>query len=139
VEFVVEPLPAPAIVRPEHERQALYVRLTAPRAPTSRLIAVLPEAGAAVRATLEAAREQSEPVRRAVIVGVDAALMAAAAHRELALSAFVDVVRALTDAGVPFLWRTRAGIEAGGLPPALALRPCCRRASVHRRARHRDG
>lgn len=120
MEFVVEPLPAAALVRPEHERHALYVRLTAPRAATSRLVAVLPEAGATVRATIEAALEQNEPVRRTVIVGVDAAFVAHAAHRELALAAFVDVVRALTDAGVPFLWRTRAGVEPGGLPPALA-------------------
>jgi hypothetical protein len=120
VDFVSEPLPSQALVCPDHERGVLYVRLTATRAPGSRMVAVLPEAGAAVRSAVEAAAG-GEPVRRAVIVGVDVAFAAVdASGRNLALDAFVDVVRALTDAGVPFLWRTRAGIAAGGLPPLVA-------------------
>lgn len=122
LEFVREPLPVPSLVRPDHERDVLYVRLTAGRAPASRVVAVLPDAGDAVRAVLEQARERGEPVHRAVVVGVDVVLGAAddSSGVDDARAAFVDVVRALTDASVPFLWRTRAGIEAGGLPPAIA-------------------
>lgn len=122
VEFVVEPLGTPTLVRPDHELDVLYVRLTAPRALASRIIAVHPEAGAAVTQALRAAAERDEHVHRAVVVGADAIFAApVAAHgRAEALAAFVDVIRALTDAGLPFVWRTRAGIEAGGLPPTLA-------------------
>ncbi len=121
VEFVVENLATPTLVRPDHELDVLYVRLTAPRAPASRIIAVLPQAGEAVAQALAAARERGEHVRRAVIVGVDAAFAdVAAPGRDHAITAFIDVVRALTDDGVHFVWRTRAGIEPGGMPPTLA-------------------
>jgi hypothetical protein len=120
VEFVVEPLPSPSIVRPEHERHVLYVRLTAPRAAGSRVVALQPTAGEAVRDALEHAQKSDEPVQRAVLVGVDAVFVGDAVGHDAAVAAFVDVVRAFTDAGVPFLWRTRAGIEPGGLPPSVA-------------------
>jgi hypothetical protein len=120
VEFVIEPLPVPALVRPEHERHVLYVRLTAPRAAGSRLIAVLPNAAEAVRTALEEAQADQQPVRRAVVVGVDAAFAPDRTHEDRALQAFVDVVRALSDAGIPFVWRTRAGIEPGMVPPSVA-------------------
>lgn len=121
VEFVVEPLPTPTLVRPDHELDVLYVRVMAPRAPASRVIAVLPHAGHAVRDVLGAAADRDEPVRRAVVVGADAVFAepAASGHAD-AIAAFVDVVRALTDAAVPFVWRTRAGIDPGGLEPAIA-------------------
>lgn len=122
LEFVREPLAVPSLVRPDHERDVLYVRLTAPRAAASRVVAVLPDAGAAITAILEQARDRGEPVHRAVVVGVDALLSAHddCAGLDDARAALVDVIRALTDAHVPFLWRTRAGIEAGGLPPGIA-------------------
>jgi hypothetical protein len=120
LEFVVEPLPSPSIVRPEHERAVLYVRLTAPRATGSKVVALQPAAGHAVRAALDDAQKNHDHVARAVLVGVDAAFVPDAVGRDAAVAAFVDVIRAFTDAGVPFLWRTRAGIEAGGLPPAVA-------------------
>jgi len=120
MEFVTEPLPTPSIVRPEHERQVLYVRLTAPRAAGSKMVALQPGAAQAVRAALDDGHKNHDPVQRAVLVGVDAAFVSDAVGRDAAIAAFVDVVRAFTDAGVPFLWRTRAGIETGGLPPAVA-------------------
>jgi hypothetical protein len=120
VEFVVEALPSPSIVRPEHDRQVLYVRLTAPRAAGSKIVALQPALAQAVRSALHDGEKNHDPVQRAVLVGVDAVFVADAAGRDIAIAAFVDVVRTLTDAGIPFLWRTRAGIEAGGLPPALA-------------------
>jgi len=122
LEFVREPLSVASLVRPDHERDVLYVRLTAPRAPGSRVIAVVPDAGAAVREVLDQARERGEAVTRAVIVGVDVILAASddSPGVDDARSAFVDVIRAFTDAHVPFLWRTRAGIETGGLVPAIA-------------------
>lgn len=122
LEFVQEPLPVPSLVRPDHERDVLYVRLTAPRAPGSRVVAVIPDVAAAIADVLAAAVARGEPVHRAVIVGVDVVLAAGddSPGRADAVAAFVDVVRAFTDAHVPFLWRTRAGIEAGGLPPTVA-------------------
>lgn len=121
VEFIVEPLPTPTLVRPDHELDVLYVRLTAPRAPASRVIAVLPQAGDAVRDVLAHAADRDEPVRRAVVVGADALFGdARAPRRDEAVEAFIDVIRALTDAGLPFVWRTRAGIDTGGLEPAIA-------------------
>lgn len=121
VEFVVEPLPTPTLVRPDHELDVLYVRLTAPRAPASRVVAVLPQAGPAITAVLDDAAARGEPVHRAVVVGADALFLepGAPGHAE-AVAAFVDVIRALTDAAIPFVWRTRAGIEPGGLFPAVA-------------------
>lgn len=122
VEFVVEPLPTPTLVRPEHELDVLYVRLMAPRAPASRIVAVMPHAGAAVTAALDGADARGEVVRRAVVVGADALFSEprAPGHDD-AIAAFVDVIRALTDATIPFVWRTRAGIEPGGLLPPLAV------------------
>ncbi len=122
LEFVREPLAVPSLVRPDHERDVLYVRLTAGRTAASRVIAVLPDAGSAVATIVEQARERGEPVHRAVVVGIDVLLSApdSSPGLEDARAAFVDVLRALTDAGVPFLWRTRAGIDAGGLPPGIA-------------------
>jgi hypothetical protein len=120
VQFIVEPLSAPSLVRPDHERGVLYVRLTAPRASDPQTVAVLPDASSRVRAALEEGLDNQEPVQRAVLVGVDGAFAVDAIHRELALAAFVEVVRALTDMGVSFVWRTRAGIGAGGLPTTFA-------------------
>ena len=121
-ELVHETLPVPSLVRPDHERDVLYIRLTAPRTPGSHVVAVVPDAGAAVAAVLAQARERGEPVHRAVVVGVDVLLGAPedSVGLQEARATFVDVVRALTDAEVSFLWRTRAGIEAGGLPPVIA-------------------
>jgi hypothetical protein len=118
VEFVIEPLLAPALVRPEHERHVLFVRLTAPRTAGSRVVAVAPDVGGAVRAAL--AQTEDGPVRRGVIVGADALFVEGADARDRALAAFVDVVRAFVDAGTPFVWRTRAGVGQGGLPPVVA-------------------
>jgi hypothetical protein len=83
-------------------------------------VAVLPAAADAVRTAVLDAHRANEPIRRAVLVGVDAAFVVDAVHREVALAAFVEVIRAFTDAGIPFLWRTRAGIAPAGLPPAVA-------------------
>ncbi|MDP2340572.1 MAG: hypothetical protein Q8O67_06425 [Deltaproteobacteria bacterium] len=121
LELVHETLSVPSLVRPDHERDVLYIRLTAPRAQGSRIVAVVPDAGAAVAAVLSQARERGEPIHRAVVVGVDALLSCEACPGlEEARATFVDVVRALTDAQIAFLWRTRAGIDAGGLPPGIA-------------------
>lgn len=121
VEFVLEPLATPSLVRPDHEQDVLYVRLTAPRAAASRIVAVHPNPGASVTAALDAAAARGEHVRRAVVVGADALFAAPTAPgRDAAVDAFVDVIRALTDAGLPFVWRTRAGIEPGALPPTIA-------------------
>lgn len=115
MEVVVEPLAAPAVVCPAHDPHTLYVRLTSPRPGAAGVVAVLPEAGTAVRDTLASHAD----VRRGVIVGADAVFAADAAGRDLAVAALVDVVRAFTDAAAPFVWRTRGGIDQGGLPPAL--------------------
>jgi hypothetical protein len=116
VDFVVEPLATPAVVRPDHDPHVLYVRLTAPCPGRAGRIAVLPGAGEVVRSAFASA----EPPRRGVLVGADALFLADAEGRGVALDALVDVIRAFTDAGVPFVWRTRGGIDHGGLPPALA-------------------
>jgi len=121
VEFVLEPLATPSLVRPDHEPEVLYVRLTAPRAAASRIVSVHPAPGAAVTTALDDAAARGDHVRRAVVVGADAMFADLnALGRDAAIAAFVDVVRALTDAGLPFVWRTRAGIEPGTLPPTLA-------------------
>lgn len=121
LELVHESLPVPSLVRPDHEREVLYIRLTAPRAQGSRVVAVVPAAGAAVAAVLSQARDRREPVQRAIVVGVDALLTnEGSPGLEEARATFVDVIRVLTDAQVSFLWRTRAGIDAGGLPPGIA-------------------
>lgn len=117
MEFISEPLASAALVRPDHEPDVLYIRLTAPRAPGSRVVAVVPGAGDAVRAALA-----QGGVHRAVVVGADALFAAGAEEApgyQLAIETFVDVVRAFTDAGVHFVWRTRAGIQHG-LPPLIA-------------------
>lgn len=116
LEFVVEPLASAALVRPEHEPDVLFLRLTGSRAPASRIMAVLPNAGDAVKGALA-----HGGVHRGVIVGADAIFFADEnAHgRHHAIDAFVDVVRAFTDANIPFVWRTRAGID-GTLLPAIA-------------------
>ncbi len=124
LEFVHETLPVPSLVRPDHERDVLYIRLSAPRTRGSDVVAVLPAAGDAVAAIVHQAKERGEPVHRAVIVGADALLLPEGTDvpqgLEEARSTFVDVIGALADAHVSFLWRTRAGIEAGGLPPLIA-------------------
>lgn len=125
-EFVHETLPVQSLVRPDHERDVLYLRLSAntQRAgdvPGSKVIAVVPAAGAAVAAVLQQAVDRGDPVHRVVIVGADALFRSDdAPGLQQARATFVDVIRALTDAQVAFLWRTRAGIEAGGLPPSIA-------------------
>jgi DNA repair photolyase len=120
LEFVVEPLTVPSVVRPDHERGVLYVRLAAPS--SSSRVSVLPAAAEAVAADLERARWEGAPVQRAVLVGadsiVDPAATSAPGH-EAALGALVDVIRAFAAAKVPFVWRTRGGI-ADQLPHALA-------------------
>ena len=121
VEFVLEPLATPSLVRPDHEPEVLYVRLSAPRSPASKIMSVHPASGAAVTAALDDAAARGDHLRRAVVVGTDSLFAdIAALGRDGAIAAFVDVVRALTDAGLPFVWRTRAGIEPGTLPPTLA-------------------
>lgn len=121
VEFVLEPLATPSLVRPDHEPDVLYVRLTAPRAPGSKIVAVHPASGDAVRAVLDDDAGHGNLLRRAVLVGADAMFAEPdAVGRDAAIAAFVDVVRVLTDAGLSFVWRTRAGIEPGALPPTLA-------------------
>ena len=121
VEFVLEPLATPSLVRPDHESEVLYVRLTAPRTAGARLVSVHPAPGAAVTVALQDASGRGDHVRRAVVVGADVIFAElGAVGRDAAIAAFVDVVRALTDSGLPFVWRTRAGIEPGTLPPTLA-------------------
>ena len=123
LEFVREPLPVPSVMRPEEERLVLYVRLAAARASSSRVMAVLPNAGAVVARSLRAADLEGEPIERAVIVGVDALFVPQARLApgyEDALTAFVDVLRAFTDASVPFVWRTRGGVGEGGMPHLVA-------------------
>lgn len=121
VEFVLEPLATPSLVRPDHEPEVLYVRLTAPRSPSSKIMSVHPASGAAVAAALDDAAARGDQLRRAVVVGADSMFAdVGAVGRDAAIAAFVDVVRALTDAALPFVWRTRAGIEPGLLPPTLA-------------------
>src|SRR4051812_48586930 len=47
MQFVVEPLRAPSVVRPAHEPQVVYVRVAAP-AKADGVVAVLPDVAAAV-------------------------------------------------------------------------------------------
>jgi hypothetical protein len=118
LEFVVEPLQAPSIVRPEHEPHVLYVRLAAPH---GRSIAVLPAPGAAIAAELERARQAGAAVERAVLVGADSIVDPRAPGRaghDVALAHLVEAIGAFARAGVPFVWRTRGGID-GPIPHAL--------------------
>lgn len=125
LEFVVEPLSAPSLVRPPHESHVLYVRLAA-AAPTSdraerRRVAVLPAPAASIVAEVERARAEGRPVQRAVLVGADsivdprAALAPGYAH---ALAALVEAIGAFGAARLPFVWRTRGGVD-GPIPHAL--------------------
>ncbi len=117
--FVVEPLKVPSIVRPSHEPQVLYVRLAAPA--QAGTVAVLPGVGAAIVEEISRAARQSVKVQRAVLVGADSILDPAAedaAGREEALAALVDAFAAFRAARLPFVWRTRGGID-GPLPHAL--------------------
>ncbi|MBI1947298.1 MAG: hypothetical protein HYS27_16510 [Deltaproteobacteria bacterium] len=125
VTFAVEPLGVPSVVRPTHEPQVLYVRLAAPAGigeDGERRISVLPDPAAAVQAAIQAAAREGTKVERAVLVGTDSVLDPAAARapgHEAALAALVEVVRALTSESLPFVWRTRGGID-GPAPHALA-------------------
>lgn len=130
LEFVVEPLSAPSLVRPSHESHVLYVRLAAPSAGSTpaatsgrgrRHISVLPTPGAAIAAEITRARVEGTPVQRAVLVGADAIVdprAAQAAGAAEALAALVEAIDAFTTEKLPFVWRTRGGID-GAIPHAL--------------------
>lgn len=120
LEFIVEPLSVPSIVRPAHEPQVLYVRLAAP-AGQGRL-AVLPDAGEAIAAHIAGGRQTGKRVARGVLVGADGLLdprVAGAAGHEAALAQLVGAIAAFAEARVPLVWRTRGGID-GPIPAALA-------------------
>ncbi len=125
VAFAMEPLGVPSVVRPTHEPQVVYVRLAAPAGAGEdgeRRVAVLPDPAAALRAALEAAAREGTQVERAVVVGTDAILDPAAAHalgHDAALAALVELIGALAAAKLPFVWRTRGGLD-GPAPHALA-------------------
>lgn len=120
LEFIVEPLGVPSAVRPAHEPHVLYVRLAAPAGAGK--VAVLPDAGAAISAELALGIQQGKKIARGVIVGADSIVephaLAQAGH-EAALAQLVAAIRAFADAGVPFVWRTRGGLN-GPIPPSLA-------------------
>jgi hypothetical protein len=115
---VHEPLGVPAVVRPTHEPHVLYIRVAALRSPASRMVSVDGELAIQVR---QALRTDGLAVERAVIVGADAVVRAGPAEdgsANLGIIALVEVIRALTDAEVPFVWRTRAGLSG---PTAVEL------------------
>lgn len=142
LEFVVEPLSAPSLVRPSHESHVLYVRLAAPSSGSSgsagssgssgsspaatsgrgrRHVSVLPTPGAAIAAEITRARAEGTPVLRAVLVGADAIVDPRAAHAPgsaEALAALVEAIGAFTAEKLPFVWRTRGGID-GAIPHAV--------------------
>jgi hypothetical protein len=119
--FVVEPLPTPSVVRPSHEPGVVYVRVAAP---LDDRIAVLPEPAALVSAAIAQARAEGRRLDRGVVVGADHFFDAAAEHapgRNDALAALVEVFACFQKEGVPFVWRTRAGLPAQApLPPVIA-------------------
>ncbi|MCC7110052.1 MAG: hypothetical protein IT382_12235 [Deltaproteobacteria bacterium] len=123
--FTVEPLGVPSVVRPTHEPHVLYVRLAAPAGSGEdgeRRVTVLPQPAAEVRAALEAAAREGVSVERAVLVGADSILDPAAQRapgHDAALGALVELIGALSAARLPFVWRTRGGID-GPAPHALA-------------------
>ncbi len=125
VAFAMEPLGVPSVVRPDHEPRVVYLRLAAPAGTGEdgeRRVAVLPAPAAALRAALEAADREGTVVERAVLVGTDAILDPEAARapgHELAIAAIVELIEALVAAKLPFVWRTRGGID-GPAPHALA-------------------
>jgi hypothetical protein len=120
LEFIVEPLSVPSAVRPAHEPHVLYVRLAAPAGPGK--IAVLPDAGGAISAEIALGIQQGKKIARGVIVGADSIVepraLAQEGH-EAALGQLVAAIRAFAEAGVPFVWRTRGGLD-GPIPPVLA-------------------
>jgi hypothetical protein len=91
MEFVAAPLPVPSLARPVSE-STLYIRVSAPVRPS----------------------DARTPAQVAVLEAASAAVRA-----ELQ-AALTDVFDALADEGVPFVWRTRAGIK-DALPPGLAV------------------
>ncbi len=118
LQFVVEPLSVPSAVRPVHEPDVLYVRLTAPAGDGR--IAVLPEAARAIACAL--APSGGRRAARGVLVGADVLLQPRAvggAGYPEALAQLVGAIGAFVELGVPFVWRTRGGIE-GPLPATLA-------------------
>jgi hypothetical protein len=118
--FDVETLGVEALARPAHEPDVLYVRIAAPRAQGQ--VAVLPDAGARVARELGVARDEGHVVKRAVVVGADSFFVVGAETapgRDDALHALESVFHALRGAGVPFVWRTRAGLTVP-LPGSLA-------------------
>jgi hypothetical protein len=120
--IAVEPLPTPSLVRPPHEPGVLYVRVAAPvhSGGGTPHIAVLPDAGATVAKELAEGLRMGAPVERAVVVGADAFLDPRAGEAALVgIEALCAVVDALVAARVPFVWRTRGGID-GPLPPLLS-------------------
>lgn len=116
--FVVQPLDVPSVVRPDHEPRVLYVRLTAQAA---NHVSVLPRPGDGVEAEIAQAQREGRPVARAVLVGADSIVdpraVGATGHHD-AVARLVEVVRAFVTARVPFVWRTRGGID-GALPIEL--------------------
>jgi hypothetical protein len=114
VELVLEDMVVPHVVRPVREPHVLYVRMSAPRTKASRAVSVPPTTAALV---LQALTTEGAAIERAVIVGADALMRHPAGDVTTAQQIFVDVIRALTDAHVPFVWRTRTGIHDGEAPP----------------------
>lgn len=125
VTFAIEPLGVPSVVRPTHEPRVLYVRLAAPIGTGEdgeRRVAVLPAPAKEVQDALEAAGREGVQVERAVLVGADSIVDPATerAHgHDAALAALVEVIGAFTAAKLPFVWRTRGGID-GPAPHSLA-------------------
>jgi hypothetical protein len=117
LEFIVEPLAVPSAVRPAHEPNVLYVRLAAPL--SGGRIAVLPDAGHAIAAEVALG---GTGISRGVLVGADSLVDPRAfggPGHEAALGQLVAAIGAFTEARVPFVWRTRGGID-GALPSILA-------------------
>lgn len=120
LEFIVEPLNVPSAVRPAHEPSVLYVRLAAPAGHGR--IAVLPDAGQAISAEIALGATTGRRVARGVLVGADSIVEPRAMGRpghEAALAQLTGAIQAFADAGVPFVWRTRGGLD-GPIPPVLA-------------------
>ncbi|HEY4223653.1 MAG TPA: hypothetical protein VGO62_19990, partial [Myxococcota bacterium] len=120
VRFVVEPLATPSVVRPAHEPRVVYVRLALHNEHGT--VSVLPSAAQAIAAELAQAEADGKRAMRAVLVGADSIVDPRAVDvpgYELALLALVDAIHALTAAKLPFVWRTRGGID-GPVPHILA-------------------
>ncbi len=124
--FVEKPLGVPHLARvPTDAGETVYLRFLAtdPHAAQQdrHVVAVLPGAVQVARQAIEEVKQTGQTLDRFVIVGADRLLdqrdEGTEGHAE-ALIAFGQLLKALGEDRVPFVWRTRAGLR-GALPIPL--------------------